>query len=59
MELRDFDELLDRLRLDELLRELDERLLLCLLFPRLDPTFEPRLVCRVDRLRVPDPCPVA
>jgi hypothetical protein len=60
---RDF-ELLERLReleLLELLRELDERLLGVLrfeVFPRVEPRFEPRLVCRVERLRVPDePCP--
>jgi hypothetical protein len=52
--LRDF-ELLERLR------ELDERLLEVLrfvVFPRAEPRFEPRFVCLVERLRVPDePCP--
>jgi hypothetical protein len=56
---RDF-ELLERLRELELLRELDERLLEVLrfeVFPRAVPRFEPRFVCRVERLRVPDePC---
>jgi hypothetical protein len=57
--LRDLDELLE---LDEPFLELDVRLLVVLrldvLRCRVEPRFEPRFVCPVERFRVPDdPCP--